>query len=237
MNAGRNHRLLLTLGLAGLALPGCGAEVEDRLLSIDAYHVEFQPSRGDLPPADRATEADAWRAQIRQVADRIVPTVSDANVWGDETLWEPILNATNARVTRCELSNNTIRALSLTPGQPGQIREAAIQASLLNSGPISGVGPCNTGAPNLIRAFDLGATSLTAGVPKSRVEPLDVHVGTTTSADPWTQLRFATLTVTNTSSSKGAAQFAFMVVEKKQGWLDNFEEVIIVTHGSYFGDI
>ena len=38
-------------------------------------------------------------------------------------------------------------------------------------------------------------------------------------------------------SPRDAVQFAFMVVDKKQGWANNFEEVVIVTHGSYFGDI
>jgi hypothetical protein len=39
------------------------------------------------------------------------------------------------------------------------------------------------------------------------------------------------------SIGEGAAQFAFLVVERKSGWENNFEEVFLVTKGSYFGDL
>ena len=237
MNHTRPVRLLLACGLAALVLPGCGAEIEDRLLSFQAFHVEFAPSRGDLTPPEREAESDAWRAQVRAVAEQVAQTVSDANVYGDQALWDPILTATNADVTRCLYINNSARSLSVTPGSGGGIRGASVEAAYLTSGqPTS--SPCTTRQSSKVRAFDMVAASFIAGEPTSRIEPLDVRLGTSTSADPWKELDFATLTVTHDpSSGTGAAQFAFMVVDKQQGWVNNFEEVLIVTRGSYFGDI
>ena len=237
MNHTRPVRLLLACGLAALVLPGCGAEIEDRLLSIQTFHVEFEPSRGDLTPAERAVEADAWRAEVRAVAEQVAQTVSDANVYGDQALWDPILTATNADVTECKFINDSASSLSVTPGTGDEIRGASILAAYLTSGQPTG-SPCTTIQSRKVRAFDMIASSFIAGEPTSRIEPLDVRLGTSTSADPWKELDFATLTVTHDASSgTGAAQFAFMVVDKQQGWVNNFEEVLIVTRGSYFGDI
>ncbi len=237
MNTSRSS-LVLLLTCLGSSLTGCGVEIEDRLLSVDAYHVEFKPSRGDLTPAARAVEADAWRAQVRAAVDRVAQTVTAANVYGDEALWNPILTATNATTTRCKFTNNSARSLSVTAGQGDQIREASIQAALLNSGPISGVGSCNMSQSDRLRAFDLIATSFPTGVPTSNIQTLDVRLGTSTSADPWGELDFATFTVTpDATSGTGASQFAFVVVDRKSGWQNNFKQVLIVTRGSYFGQI
>ncbi len=173
MNTSRASQVLLLICL-GFSLTGCGVKIEDRLLSVDAYHVEFKASRGDLTPAAKAAEADAWRAQVRAAADRVAQTVTAGNVYGDEALWNPILTATNATTTRCEFTNNSARSLSVTAGQGDQIREASIQAALLNPGPISGVGSCNMSQSDRLRAFDLIATSFAAGVPTSDISTLDI---------------------------------------------------------------
>ncbi len=70
-------RLLLVACLAGLVLPGCRdengeppIEIANRLTSVDAYRVRFQPSQG-ITSTQRNAEADAWRSQVRTIASQV----------------------------------------------------------------------------------------------------------------------------------------------------------------------
>jgi len=239
-----SSRILLIACLAGLVLPGCRdengeppIEIANRLTSVDAYRVRFAPSRGDLTSAARSTEADAWRSQLRTIAGQVAQTVSDANVYGDQELWQPILEGSSSRVQGCEYKNDSARHLSVTPGQGDQIRSAAVNAAYLAGNSLTGTGPCDLGVRNL-RTFNISAVNFVAGIPTASLEQLEVIVESGDSPTPWTELDFATLSVTHDpSNGKGAAQFAFLVVEEEDGWQDNFEEVFLVTRGSYFGDL
>jgi hypothetical protein len=117
------------------------------------------------------------------------------------------------------------------------IRSAALNAAFLSGQVIGDTLPCSLGARDL-RSFNILAANFRAGVPTSRLQELEVIVESGDSPTPWTTLDFATLSATgDTSIGEGAAQFAFLVVEKEQGWQNNFEEVFLVTKGSYFGDL
>jgi hypothetical protein len=239
-----SSRVLLIACFAALALPGCRdengeppIEIANRLTSVDAYRVRFEPSRGDLTPAARSAEADAWRSQVRTIAGQVAQTVSDANVYGDQELWQPIIEGSSSRVQGCEYSNDSARYLSVTPGQGDQIRAAAVAAALLTGTSLTGSSACDLGARDL-RSFNISAARFTAGIPTASLETLEVIVESGDSPTPWTELDFATLSVTHDPSiGRGAAQFAFLVVEKEDRWQDNFEEVFLVTRGSYFGDL
>ena len=101
-------------------------------------------------------------------------------------------------------------------------------------------GQCDLGSRNL-RQFIISAVNFPHGGTTHRMERLEVTLGSATGAtttDPWKELDFATLSATgDPSTGKGGAQFAFLVVDREDGWQDNFEEVFLVTEGSYFGDL
>lgn len=233
-------RMAIVALLAAFALPGCAlfTSAQDRLLSVDHYHVRFKPSQPNLTPAQRTLEATIWRAQVRNAAAQVAPTVSARNVYGDQALWDSILTASNADVTRCRARNTDVKGLRVIDGAGGQLTEARVQASAgdFSHVEIPNVGPCTVADNRKLRTLDIVATSVPQGVPRSSFVLLEARVGQ--SNDAWTELDFATLTVTyDPGPVKGGAQFAFVLVRKPQGWESNFEEVIVVPRGSYFGDV
>jgi len=243
MQTRRPTRLILLACLAGLTLPACRdengeapIEIADRLTSLEAYRVRFNPMPG-ITTAERNAAADAWRSQVRAIATQVAGTVSAANVYGDQELWQPIIGGVSSQVQGCEYRNDTARYLSVTPGQGDRIRAAAVQAANLTGTSLTGNSACDLGVRDL-RSFNISAASFTAGVPTASLERLEVIVESGDSPEPWTKLDFGTLSATgDPSNGKGAAQFAFLVVEKEDGWTRNFEEVFLVTRGSYFGDL
>ncbi|MEJ2482903.1 MAG: hypothetical protein P8049_07260, partial [Gemmatimonadota bacterium] len=92
-----------------------------------------------------------------------------------------------------------------------------------------------------LRQLVISAGNFPNGGTTDRLDRLEVILGSadgSTTTSPWQEFDFATLSATGTASTgKGAAQFAFLVVEKEPGWQNNFEEVFLVTKGSYFGDL
>jgi len=245
----RTRPSLRTLPLAALcflALTGCSRNGEpavtiaDRLTSIDGYHVKFAPSSGTLTPQQRAAEADAWRALVRATASRVAPTASESNVYGDRELWAPLLDSPRSRVSGCNFRNDSARFLRVVR-DGDEIRSASVEAAYMDRRRIDGAeGFCDLGSRNL-RQFILSAANFPNGGTTDRLERLEVTLGSatgTTTTVPWQELDFATLSATgDPSTGKGAAQFAFLVVDKEAGWHDNFEEVFLVTKGSYFGDL
>ena len=232
--------------ICALVLPGCNEdgepaiEIADRLTSIDGYHVEFVPSSGTLTPQQRATEADAWRVLVRSTAEQVAQTASASNVYGDQALWAPLLGSPRSDASGCNFRNDSARHLRIVLDGDG-IESASVEAAFLDRRPIdAGEGYCDLGSRNL-RQFTISAANFPNGGTTDRLERLEVVLGSSTGStttDPWEKLDFATLSATGDASiGEGAAQFAFVVVEKETGWQNNFEEVFLVTKGSYFGDL
>ena len=245
----RSRPALRPLALASLCLlvlTGCDEDGEpavtiaDRLTSIDGYHVEFALSSGTLTPQQRAAEADAWRALVRSTASRVAPSATDANVYGDRALWAPLLDSPRSRVSGCNFRNDDARFLRVVRAGD-DIRSASVEAAYLDRVPIDAQeGQCDLGSRNL-RQFTISAANFPNGGTTDRLEGLEVTLGSATGAtttEPWKVLDFATFSATgDPSTGKGAAQFAFLVVDREDGWQNNFEEVFLVTKGSYFGDL
>lgn len=234
------------VSLCFLVVAGCNEDGEpeitiaDRLTSIDAYHVEFVPSSGTLTPQQRAAEADAWRALVRSTASQVAPSATDARVYGDEALWAPLLDSPRSRVSGCTFRNDDARYLRVVR-DGDDIRSASVEAAYLDRVPIDAQeGQCDLGSRNL-RQLVISAANFPNGGTTDRLERLEVTLGSatgTTTTEPWRELDFATLSATgNPSTGKGGAQFAFLVVDREDGWQNNFEEVFLVTKGSYFGDL
>ncbi|MEJ2548515.1 MAG: hypothetical protein P8125_12010 [Gemmatimonadota bacterium] len=240
----RCHELVFTCLLA-LALPGCSRNGEpavtiaDRLTSIDGYHVEFSPSSGTLIPSERAAEADAWRALVRATASQVARTASASNVYGDRSLWTPLLENDRSDVSGCNFRNDSARFLRVVR-DGDEIRSASVEAAYMDRRPIDGAeGFCDLGSRNL-EQFIISAANFPNGGTTNRLDRLEVTLGSASGSttDPWEELDFATLSATGDASiGEGAAQFAFLVVDKEPGWQNNFEEVFLVTKGSYFGDL
>ena len=241
----RCHELIFTCLLA-LALPGCSRNgepavtVADRLTSIDGYHVEFSPSSGTLTPSQRGQEADAWRALVRATASQVAQTASASNVYGDRSLWTPLLENDRSDVSGCTFRNDSARHLRIVLDED-QIQSASVEAAYMDRRRIDGAeGSCNLGSRNL-RQFIISAANFPNGGTTDRLDRLEVTLGSATGStetDPWEELDFATFSATGDASiGEGAAQFAFLVVDKEAGWDRNFEEVFLVTKGSYFGDL
>ena len=239
-------RSFVLVSLCALAVPGCNEdgepaiEIADRLTSIDGYHVEFKPSRGDLTPQQRAGEADAWRGLVRATASQVAQTASASNVYGDRSKWTPLLENDRSDVRGCNFRNDSSRFLRVVLDND-EIRSASVEAAYLDRRPIDAQeGLCDIDS-RIIRQLIISAANFPNGGTTDRLERLEVTLGSatgSTSTDPWEELDFATLSATgDTSIGEGAAQFAFLVVEKEPGWQNNFEEVFLVTKGSYFGDL
>ena len=239
-------RILALAALCFLPLTACGDDGEpavtiaDRLTSIDGYHVEFAPSSGTLTPQQRGAEADAWRALVRSTASQVAPSATDANVYGDRALWAALLEHPRSRVSGCTFRNDEARHLRVVR-DGDDIRSASFEAAYLDRRPIDAQeGECSLGSRNL-RQLVISAANFPDGGTTDRLEQLEVTLGSATGAtttEPWKELDFATLSATgDPSTGKGAAQFAFLVVDREDGWQNNFEEVFLVTQGSYFGDL
>ena len=239
-------RSLALACLCGLAMTGCNRNGEpaltiaDRLTSIDGYHIKFAPSSGSLTIQDRAREANEWRTLVRATASQVAPTATDADVYGDRALWAPLLESPRSRVSGCTFRNDDARYLRVVRAGD-DIRSASVEAAYLDRRPIDArEGQCDLGSRNL-RQFIISAANFPNGGTTDRLDRLEVTLGSATGAtttDPWKELDFATLSATgDPSTGKGAAQFAFLVVDREDGWQDNFEEVFLVTKGSYIGDL
>ena len=140
----------------------------------------------------------------------------------------------------CNFRNDSSRFLRIVLDSD-EIKSASVETAYLDRRPIDAQeGYCDLGSRSL-RQLVISAANFPNGGTTDRLERLEVTLGSatgSTTTDPWEELDFATLSATgDTSIGEGAAQFAFLVVEKEQGWQNNFEEVFLVTKGSYFGDL
>lgn len=227
--------------LSVLLLGSCDLfqSVQNRLLSIDYYHVRFDPPAG-AGSAVRAALAAAWRAQVRAVASDVAQSVAANDVYGDEALWDPILTSpTNATVAGCRAKNTDSKSMKVSPGQ-GEIGQVQIVANSgdLTHGEIPGRGPCDVDVPRKLRTLNIALGPLPAGTPQSTFQTFDARLGPPGNDDAWTPTDLSKLTATfDSGSGTGAAQFTGLLVQKSQGWENDFEEVIIVPRGSYFGEV
>ena len=234
-----------------LPLSSCSLfqNVADRLLSIDYHLVEFSPPSG-LDSEERQQRAEQWRSRITAVAQQVQGSVTANQVYGDTSLWNSVLqSAMDTRVTSCEATNNDDKSLRIAHG-PGvdDVLQAAIRAEPVElshqeipSGdrcPLVDISQSLQALSIIVR--QPSANPVEQGVPvvsDSHFVTLEASVGggpnLATVIWPW--LEFRTFTVTfEPSITEGAAQFAFMVRQPTQS---DYEKVIIVTRGSYIGEV
>ncbi len=229
----------LILALALAALSGCA---QDRLLSIDYYHVEFDPDPG-WTPSQRASEAQAWRDDILTRAGSVSASVSTSQVYGDSSLWGNLLDpaaAPNSVVTRCRAKDTDSKSFKVVPGgQPQQLIQARVIADPgdLTHEDISPAEPCDVGINRQLQALEIVAEPFALATPK-KAGFTTYQVLITTSFEPWASTTLNTLIGTfDPGDEKGAAQFTFVAVRQSPNWQTTFEDVIIVPRGSYFGDV
>ncbi len=223
--------------------------VADRLLSIDYHLVEFKAPVG-LGPDDRRQQAEQWRSRITAVAQQVQGSVTANQVYGDTSLWNSIFQSTmDTTVTSCEATNNDQKSLRIAPGQGvDEVSQAEIrvQRGELSHQEIPSGDPCPiVDLQRSLQELSIivrqpSADPLEQGVPvvsDSKFVTLDAGVGGGAVLQPviWPWLVFRTFTVTyEPSITEGAAQFAFMV---RDGGQSDYESVIIVTRGSYIGEV